>query len=377
LEGEKKKRNGHNVVMNQDKETAKIALGGKNMKMSFRYYGATDPIPLDYIRQIPNLSTIVSAVYDVKPGEIWPLESLFKLRDDCLAKGLSFEVVESIPVSEEIKLGGKDRDRLIANYCENIARVAKAGVKCVCYNFMPVFDWIRTNLSYANEDGSYSLSYDAKDFASLDAKNLHLPGWDESYGQEELSALLSSYKRMGHEELRDNLIYFLKAVIPVCEEVGVDMAIHPDDPPWDVFGLPRIASTEEDFDALFSAVPSPRNGLTFCLGSLAESSSNDVYAMAKKYAKEGRIKFAHLRNVKLDGDDGSFHESGHISKDGSVDMARFVSLLVENGFDGYVRPDHGRKIWGEKGNPGYGLYDRALGIAYLNGLFEMAEKGKK
>ena len=346
------------------------------MKMSFRWYGPSDPIPLEYIRQIPNLSTIVSAVYDVKPGEIWPRESLARLKEECQKKGLSFEVVESIPVPEEIKLGGTHCDELIANYAENIRRVGEIGVKCVCYNFMPVFDWIRTNLAFENEDGSFSLSYDAKDFEKLDPKNLHLPGWDESYSQEGLRSLLKSYEGMTHEKLQKNLIRFLKGVMPACEEAGVDLAIHPDDPPWDVFSLPRIASKEEDFDFMFREVPSPHNGLTFCLGSLAESKGNDVYAMAGKYAKANRIKFAHLRNVKLDGDDGSFHESGHISKDGSVDMARFVHVLVENGFDGYIRPDHGRKIWGENGNPGYGLYDRALGIAYINGLFEMAEKEK-
>ena len=347
------------------------------MKMSFRWYGPKDPISLEYIRQIPNLSTIVSAVYDVKPGEVWPRESLKKLKDECEANGLSFEVVESIPVPEDIKLGKPNRDELIANYAENIRRVSEVGVKCVCYNFMPVFDWIRTNLAYKNADGSISLSYDSNDFAKLDPKNLHLPGWDESYGQEELRSLLKQYEGMSHEKLRENLIYFLKGIMPTCEEAGVDMAIHPDDPPWDVFGLPRVVSTEKDFDMMFEMVPSSRNGMTFCLGSLAESTVNDVYTMAEKYAREGRIKFAHLRNVKLDDDNGSFHESGHISKDGSVDMARFVSILVDNGFDGYVRPDHGRKIWGEKGNPGYGLYDRALGIAYINGLVEMAEKEKK
>ena len=346
------------------------------MKMSFRYYGEKDPISLGYIRQIPNLSTIVSAVYDVKPGEVWPKESLLKLGRSCEEHGLAFEVVESIPVSEDIKLGKPNRDELIKVYAENIRRVGEAGVRCVCYNFMPVFDWIRTNLAYRNEDGSYSLSYNAEEFKKLDPKNLHLPGWDESYTPDGLRALLKEYEGMSHQRLRENLIYFLKGIMPACEEAHVDMAIHPDDPPWDVFGLPRVVSNEEDFDAMFAAVPSPHNGMTYCLGSLAESLDNDVYRMAGKYAEAGRIKFAHLRNVKVDDERGSFHESGHLSKDGSVDMARVVKILVENGFDGYVRPDHGRKIWGESGNPGYGLYDRALGIAYINGLFEMAEKEK-
>ncbi len=346
------------------------------MKMSFRYYGEKDPISLNYIRQIPNLSTIVSAVYDVKPGEVWPRESLAKLKESCQKEGLSFEVVESIPVSEDIKLGKPNRDELIAVYAENIRRAGEVGVRCVCYNFMPVFDWIRTDLAYLNADGSYSLSYDAEEFKRLDPKNLHLPGWDESYTPEGLRLLLKEYEGMSHERLRENLIYFLKGIMPACEEAGVDMAIHPDDPPWDVFGLPRVVSTSKDFETMFEAVPSTHNGMTFCLGSLAEGEGNDVYAMAERFSKENRIKFAHLRNVKRDDGKGSFHESGHLSKDGSVDMARIVKILVGNSFDGYVRPDHGRRIWGEKGNPGYGLYDRALGIAYLNGLFEMAEKEK-
>ena len=346
------------------------------MKMSFRYYGDKDPIKLGYIREIPNLTTIVSAIYDVKPGELWEKESLLRLKESCQENGLSFEVVESIPVSEDIKLGKSNRDELIKVYAENIRRVGEIGVKCVCYNFMPVFDWIRTNLSYKNDDGSYSLSYSDEEFRKLDPKNLHLPGWDESYTPEDLGALLREYQGMSHERLRENLIYFLKGIMGACEEAGVDMAIHPDDPPWDVFSLPRVASKESDFEAIFEAVPSPHNGMTFCLGSLAESLGNDVYSMAERFAKGKRIKFAHLRNVKIDDAKGSFHESGHLSKDGSVDMARIVKILVKNGFDGYVRPDHGRKIWGESGNPGYGLYDRALGIAYLNGLFEMAEKEK-
>ncbi len=347
------------------------------MKMSFRWYGEGDPISLSYIRQIPNLSTIVSAVYDVKPGELWPYESLKRLQEDCLKERLSFEVVESIPVPEDIKLGRPTRDALIANYAENIRRVGKIGVKCVCYNFMPVFDWIRTNLSYKNADGSLSLSYNVGDFKKLDPQNLHLPGWDESYGKEELRSLLSEYAKMSHDKLRENLLYFLRGVLPACIEADVSLALHPDDPPWDVFNLPRIASVKEDFDWIFSNAPSPYNGMTFCLGSLAESPNNDVYVMLERYAKAKRIKFAHLRNVKLDDEDGSFHESGHLSKDGSVDMAKVVKILVDNDFDGYIRPDHGRKIWGETGNPGYGLYDRALGIAYINGLWEMAVKEKQ
>ncbi len=344
------------------------------MKMTFRWYGANDSIPLEYIRQIPNLSGVVTSVYDVKAGELWPEESVKKLKDLCDANGVEMEVIESIPVVEDIKLGKPSRDRYIDIYAENIRTVAKYGVKCVCYNFMPVFDWIRTDLREVNADGSQALSYRTSVLETLDPKNLHLPGWDESYSQEELLSILEEYKGFTHERLLENLVYFLNRLMPTLEETGVNMAIHPDDPPWDVFGLPRIISCEEDLDRLFAAVPSKHNGLTLCVGSFGENPKNDVVHMAAKYAAQGRIHFAHLRNVKWLDDKGSFIESGHETSMGSLDMSAIVKALVENGFDGYVRPDHGRNIWGEGGKPGYGLYDRALGCAYINGLFEMAEK---
>lgn len=346
------------------------------MKMTFRWYGEKDPISLEYIKQIPNMSGVVTAVYDVPAGGVWGGEPLDRLKKLCNAKGLEMEVIESIPVHEDIKRGGPGRDRYIDNYCQNIRAVAKAGVKCVCYNFMPVFDWLRTELDYKNPDGSTSLSYDKADFDKLDPADLHLPGWDESYTPGELQGLLKAYKNLGRETLFENLIYFLKRVIPVCEEAGVNMAIHPDDPPWDVFGIPRIVSCEADLDRIFAAVPSKRNGLTFCTGSFGAGRGNDLICMAGKYAGQGRIHFAHLRNVLWTDGADSFREVAHLSDCGSLDMAEIVRALCGNGFDGYVRPDHGRNIFGEKGKPGYGLYDRALGAAYINGLFEAAEKFK-
>ena len=347
------------------------------MKLTFRWYGEQDSIPLEYLKQIPNMSGVVTAVYDVPVGEVWPMESLLKLKSLCDKAGLEMEVIESIPVHEDIKMGKPTRDKYIENYCENIRRVAKVGVKCVCYNFMPVFDWLRTEMKHVNEDGSTSLAYSYDDFCKIDPKHLHLPGWDESYTQEELQGLLNAYKSITHEDLFNNLVYFLERVIKVCDEVDVKMAIHPDDPPWDIFGLPRIVSCEEDLDKMFKAVPSKNNGITLCTGSFGASKNNDLVHMAAKYCKEGRVHFAHLRNVKWTDDHDSFCEVGHLSKDGSLDMASIVMMLVENGFDGYVRPDHGRNIFGEDGKPGYGLYDRALGCAYINGLFEACEKFKK
>lgn len=347
------------------------------MKLSFRWYGFDDVITLEQIRQIPNMKSIVTAPYDVKPGEVWKESSLLALKEAANKNGLTMEVIESIPVVEEIKYGAPDRDRYIANYAENIRLCAKAGVKVICYNFMPVFDWLRTDMHHKNPDGSNSLSYSYRDFAKVDPNKLHLPGWDESYSEGELQNLLRIYKDISHEQLFDNLIYFLGKIIPVCEEVGIDMAIHPDDPPWDIFSLPRIISSEEDLDRLFSAIASKRNGLTFCTGSLGASRKNDLVKMAEKYAKEGRIHFAHLRNILYTDNDGSFVEVGHNSFSGSLNMGAIVKALVDNGFAGYVRPDHGRNIWGEDEKPGYGLYDRALGATYINGLFEMAELNKE
>ena len=242
---------------------------------------------------------------------------------------------------------------------------------------MPVFDWLRTEMAHPNPDYSTSLAYSREDFQKIDPTNLHLPGWDESYTPEELQGLLKAYKDISHEKLFENFVYFLERVIPVCEETGVVMAVHPDDPPWDVFGLPRIVSCEEDFDRLFAAVPSKCNGLTLCTGSLGAGRKNDLVHMAAKYAAQGRVHFAHLRNVLWTDDADSFCEVGHCSSYGSLDMAAIVRALAENGFDGYVRPDHGRSIFGETGKGGYGLYDRALGAAYLNGLFEATEKDLK
>ncbi|MDY2913901.1 MAG: mannonate dehydratase [Candidatus Enteromonas sp.] len=347
------------------------------MKLTFRWYGPSDSIPLAYLRQIPNLSGVVTACYSVPVGEIWPKEALLSLKKEANSHGLAMEVIESIPVHEDIKLGRPTRDHYIDVYAENLRAVASVGVKVVCYNFMPVFDWLRTEMRHQNPDGSNSLAYSREDFEKIDPKHLHLPGWDESYGEAELQSLLQEYSSVSHEQLFQNLVYFLKRVIPVCEEVGIKMAIHPDDPPWDVFGLPRIVSCEADLDKIFEAVPSLANGLTLCTGSFGAGRGNDIVAMVGKYCAQGRVHFLHLRNILYTDDLDSFCEVGHCSKDGSLDMAAIVLAAVQNGFDGYVRPDHGRNIFGEDGKPGYGLYDRALGCAYINGLFEMAEKCRK
>ena len=348
------------------------------MKLSFRWYGKDDPISLEYISQIPGMRSVVSAVYDVKPGEVWPEESLSAMKAECEAHGLLFDIVESIPVHEDIKLGRGDVEHLLDVYCENVRRCAKYGVKCVTYNFMPVFDWTRTQLDKKAADGSTSLVMYWDQLRGLDPlkDDIHLPGWDSSYTQDEVRELISAYGKIGEEGLWRNLERFLKKVIPVAEECGVKMAIHPDDPPYPIFGLPRIITCEENLDRFLKLVDSPSNCLCFCIGSLGCAATNDTVKMCRKYAEMNRIAFMHIRNVKLM-DDGSFEERAHLSSCGSLDMPEIVKALVENDFDGYVRPDHGRMIWGETGKPGYGLFDRALGAAYINGLFEATENSLK
>ena len=344
------------------------------MKMTFRWYGDSDPVKLEYIRQIPGVDGIVSAVYDVPVGEVWPVENIQKLKAKIESHGLKFEVVESVPVHEDIKLGKPTRDRLIANYCQTLRNLAPCGVKVVCYNFMPVFDWTRTTLEMKLPDGSTTLGFDVATVNKIDpSEGIQLPGWDASYKPEELKALLAEYAKIDEEKLWSHLEYFLHRVIPVAREVGIKMAMHPDDPPRPIFGLPRIVKNREDLARLLAIEDVPENGLTLCSGSLGASCQNDIAAMVREFAGKGRIHFAHLRNVKND-PSGDFYETGHRSEDGSLDMAEIVRAYYEAGFEGYARPDHGRMIWGETGKPGYGLYDRALGAVYLNGLWEGISK---
>ena len=343
------------------------------MKMTFRHYGPGDPVTLQQISQIPTVRSIVSAVYDIPAGGVWSRESIARIRDDAAAHGLAFEVVESVPVPEDIKLGNEKAPALIENYCENIRRLGEAGVKCVCYNFMPVFDWLRSELKRPAADGSNSLAYDERTVLAMDpaAGGLSLPGWDESYTKEGLRALLKQYESVTEEKLWRNLQTFLEAVIPVAHGVGIRMAIHPDDPPWGIFGLPRIITCEENLARFLKLVDMPENGLTFCTGSLGADPNNDLIRMIHRFGD--RIAFAHIRNIKFTGE-RQFHEVAHPTDCGSLDICGIVRALHEEKFDGYIRPDHGRMIWGEEGRPGYGLYDRALGAMYLSGLWEAMDK---
>ena len=337
------------------------------MFMTFRWFGATDPIPLAHIRQIPGVQGVVSALYDVPVGDAWPKDRLGRLQDEILAAGLRFSVVESIPVHEDIKLGRPTRDRFIANYCDSIRAMGELGVPVLCYNFMPVFDWMRTDLAMRLPDGSTALAFDDAALARIDVRRGtgNLPGWAATYDSSELRGLLEAYRTVHAEQLWAHLGYFLERVVPVAEDAGVRMAIHPDDPPWSIFGLPRIICRAADFERLTKLVDRPANGVTFCTGSLGVLRENDLPAMVR--ALGARIHFAHCRNVRITGEK-KFHETPHPS--GDVKLAEVLRALRDTGFAGPMRPDHGRMIWGEQGRPGYGLYDRALGATYLQGLWE-------
>jgi mannonate dehydratase len=340
------------------------------MKMTFRWYGDNDPVSLAYIRQIPGLHGIVSAVYDVPVGEVWPVENILALKKKIEDHGLSFEVIESVPVHEDIKLGRPAAARLIANYAETLKNLGQCGLKVVCYNFMPVFDWTRTVLDMKLPDGSTALGFDVDVVNQIDPeKGIDLPGWDASYKPGELKALLDEYKGIGEEQLWANLTAFLKGVIPAAAAAGIKMAIHPDDPPRPIFGLPRIVKDVHDLRRLLAIVDSPANSLTLCSGSLGADLKNNIVELVKEFSGKDRIAFAHIRNVKVDAK-GNFNETAHKTECGSLDIAGIVKAYYDTGFTGYVRPDHGRMIWGETGKPGYGLYDRALGAVYLNGLWE-------
>ncbi len=347
------------------------------MDMSFRWYGDDDAVTLDKIRQIPGVTGIVTAIYDVPPGEVWSFEKILALKEKVESKGFKISAIESVPVHEDIKTGDGDRDRYIENYCQTLRNLAKAGIDTVCYNFMPVFDWTRTDLAFKRPDGSTSLIYDEKDVEKMDplSGELELPGWDTSYTKEGLRDLLNKYKSITKEDLWSNLEYFLKRVIKVADEVRVKMAIHPDDPPWDIFGIPRIICSKQDLERLCSIYDSPYNGITLCVGALGCAKSNDVVDMIYHFGKMGRVHFGHTRNIKLSGE-CSFKESGHRSEDGSLDMYAIMKAFSDIGFEGPIRPDHGRMIWGETGRPGYGLYDRALGATYLCGLWEAIKKNE-
>lgn len=354
------------------------------MKMTFRWFGENDDsVTLDQIRQIPGVTGIVGFLSDIPAGEVWPLDRILDYKKNIENHGLELEVIESVNIHEDIKLGLSSRDKYIENYRETIKNLGQAGIKVICYNFMPVFDWLRTDLAYKLPDGSEVLYYDDDKLKGLDPLELvesteknsngfSLPGW-EPERLKELKKVLDLYKEVDEEKLFENYKYFLEAIIPTCEKYDIKMAVHPDDPAWNVFGLPRIVHSKENLDRILSLVDSPYNGITLCSGSLGSSTKNNIPELIRYFGAKGRIHFAHVRNIRILSEK-HFHEVSHFSADGSFDMFEIMKALHDVGFDGYIRPDHGRMIWGEKARPGYGLYDRALGATYLNGLWEAIEK---
>jgi mannonate dehydratase len=352
--------------------------------MGFRWFGAADdPIPLAHIRQIPGVTQIVWALFDIPAGESWPTGRIAAQVAEIEAAGLRAEVVESVNVSDAIKIGQPERDRHIANYIDTIGNLSRSGVKVICYNFMPVFDWMRTDLRFRLVDGSAVLAYDSALIApsaeemlaqvQRGADGFLLPGWEpERLAQ--VRSLFEAYACVDEAKLADNFRYFIQAVMPACEEYDVRMAVHPDDPPWPIFGLPRIVRNASDLRRIEAFHDSPYNAFTLCTGSLGENPDNDVPAIIREFAGRDKAPFIHARNIKHTSP-GSFHEAAHLSKEGSLDMCEIMLAVAQTSPESYVRPDHGRDIWGERGRPGYGLHDRALGIAYLNGLWEAITHG--
>ncbi|AOZ92038.1 mannonate dehydratase [Paenibacillus crassostreae] len=347
------------------------------MKMVFRWFGDdNDTVTLQQIKQIPGVEGIAWALHDEIAGDEWPMDKILDVKKKADQAGLHIHVVESVNIHEDIKLGLPTRDKYIENYKKTIAKLAQVGVKVICYNFMPIFDWLRTDLYREASDGSTALFYEKNRINNLDPFELvdqinansdfTMPGWEPERLQH-LTSLFNAYRGVTSEDLWDHAKYFLDEIIPFAAEHDIKMAIHPDDPPWPIFGLPRIITSQEHIRRFLDLHDSPYNGLTLCSGSLGANPDNDVIAMVHEFAE--RIPFAHIRNVRVF-ENGDFIETSHRTQDGTVNITGIVQAYHENDFTGYCRPDHGRHIWDEQCRPGYGLYDRALGIMYLWGLWD-------
>lgn len=355
------------------------------MKWGFRWYGEKgDSIPLTNVKQIPGMNGIVGTLLNKLPGDRWEVSEIQELKESIEKGGLELLGIESVAIHDAIKAGTPDRDKYIDNYIYTIKNLAECDVHMICYSFKPIFGWAKTNLFYENEDGSFSLVYDQAVVENMEpgdmyklihsqSKGFKLPGWEEER-LNKFKSLVEIYDGVTEEVLFDNLAYFLKRIIPVCEEMDVKMAIHPDDPPWEIFGFPRITKNLEDLKKILSIVDSPYNGLTMCTGSLGADPNNDLVEIIHEVGD--KINFVHFRNVEFMGE-RKFKESAHLSTAGSLDMYAIMKALVDVGFDGVIRPDHGRTVWGEVAMPGYGLYDRAMGITYMQGLHEAIIKAKK
>ncbi len=389
------------------------------MEKTWRWFGKKDKITLPMLRQI-GVEGIVTALHDVPNGEIWTMEAINDLKSYIESYSLRWSVVESLPVCEAIKYAGAEREQLIENYKISLANLGKCGIKTVCYNFMPVIDWIRTDLQHPWPDGTSSLYYDHIRFAYFDIRILEREGAEKDYTEEELQKvaeldkviteaekdalidtiivktqgfvngnikegdknpvaifkrLLALYKDIDRDALRENMRYFLSAIMPVCEEYGINMCVHPDDPPFQVLGLPRIVTNENDIEWFLNAVNNPHNGLTFCAGSLSAGEHNDTRELAKKFAK--RTHFVHLRSTTaMQG--GNFIESSHLTGRGHlIDLIR----IFEKENPGLpMRVDHGRMMLGDedKGyNPGYSFHGRMLALAQVEGMMAVVDDEKE
>lgn len=388
------------------------------MQQTWRWFGPKDPVTLDNIVQA-GASGIVTSLHEIPTGEAWPLEAVLARKAMIEAAGLTWAVVESIPLHNDLKTGAGNYRQLLKNYQTSVRNVGAAGVPVVCYNFMPVVDWTRTNLDYALPNASRALRFEMSDFAAYDVHILQrenaaqdyapevlaraearlaamtdaektlleqniiagLPGGEGSYDRDGIRSAIAQFIALGTEGMRANLIAFLQAVVPVAEAAGVRLCIHPDDPPFSLFGLPRVVSTADDARTLLGAVPSPNNGLTLCAGSFGARADNDLIAMVREFGP--RIHFVHLRNIRRESD-GSFYESEHL--DGDNDMVGLIGALLDEeqrrSAEGRtdripMRPDHGHAIGDEIGragvNPGYSYGGRLKGLAELRGVMHALE----
>ena len=355
------------------------------MEMTLRWYGSKfDTVTLQQIRQIPGVTGVITTLYDTAPGEVWSQERIQAMKQEVQKAGLHISGIESVHIHDAIKIGSSGRAPCVERCSETLENLGKKAIHLVWYNFVPVFDWTRTELARKRADGSTVLAYTQEaidaitpeemfDSIAGDANGAILPGW-EPERMAQIKELFALYSEVDEEKLFANLQYFLERIMPVCDKYDINMAIHPDDPAWSVFGLPRIIINKVNILRMMHMVDNPHNGVTFCSGSYGTNLENDLPDMIRSL--KGRIHFAHVRNLKFNSPT-DFEEAAHLSSDGSFDMYEIMKALYDIGFTGPIRPDHGRMIWGEKAMPGYGLYDRALGATYLNGLWEAIVKGEK